>query len=298
MTCFRLLLSLGLAAASATAAVAADFNYGARGVKDYGGLAGVPVPAPVPVVESFKWYVRTDFGYAVKSSGSASVDNTLGLHETHPYDRNEGPFHGSIGFGAYLTRSLRWDVTGDYRGAQKVKSGPTNYIGTTSSFDPVTSISETYYYNVTRYEEVRVANHTGLFNLYYDFNRGPGFNPYIGAGIGIAIREGRTEFTETANCFDTYRDDPSNPPPGFTGACSQPDLRKSGKPTNVNFGLAAALMAGATYEVVPGVLLDAGYRLAWQGGNTSIRPAGSGDLITAGPRTDHEIRAGLRWNVW
>ena len=295
-----ILLSLGLAAMAATATEAADWNNGARGLKDHGGLAGVPVPAPVPVLESFNWYLRADLGYAVKSQGNATVTTALGATISQNYDNNEGPFLGTLGFGRYMTDSLRWDITGDYRGAQKTRAGTTSYLARTVTAGPDVTIGantvssrQINTFNVSRSEEVRMANHAFLANLYYDFNRGGGFNPYIGAGLGITLREGKAEYEERATCAFT-----TNDVTGVQQVCTEPSTRKAGKPTNMNYGLGAALMAGFTYEIRQGILIDTGYRLSWQGGTTSFRPAGSGDLIYGDARTDHEIRAGLRWNVW
>lgn len=293
------LFALGLVFGTLPAS-AGDYGQGSGSTKDYGGLAGVPVPAPVPVMESFSWYVRADMGVALKSHGSAISTNTLGLASTVSYDNNEGPFHGSIGVGRYMTRSLRWDAVFDYRGGQKAQSGMTTYGATTTTVGPAVTVgsssvdsTNTHHYLVQRHEEVRLANHTLMMNLYYDFKRGATFSPYIGIGAGITAREGRNEFTEHGVCTHTTND----LIPGLLG-CSEADIRKSGKPTNVNWGPALAVMAGFTYELRDGVLLDTGYRLSWQGGQTSIVSDGTGDKITGEARTDHEIRAGIRWNVW
>lgn len=304
MNCFTICLTVGMACLAATAADAADWNNGAGGIKDHGGLAGVPVPAPVPVMESFSWYLRSDLGFAVKSRGGVSTTTALGATIDADYDTNEGPFHGSLGFGRYMTPNLRWDFLVDYRGDQHVRSGNTFYEAITITngavvTDPVSGNQVQSHqintYHVNRAEEVRVANHTALFNMYYDFNRGGGFNPYVGLGAGLTARVGKVEFNERAICAYTTND--LGVPP-FPQGCTEPEFNKAGKPSQVNFGLAAALMTGFTYEISQGVLIDTGYRLAWQGGNTTIKPAGSGDVISAGSRTDHEIRAGLRWNVW
>lgn len=293
------LLALGLTAFASEGAIAGDFNNGAGGLKDAGGLAGVPVPAPVPVMESFSWYTRADFGYAVKSSGNSVVWHAFdGSTDSLSYDRNEGPFLGTIGFGRYITPKLRWDATIDFRGSQKAQSGLNYRQGTTTKLGPVVDVNgtqvqsyDTNYFDIWRAEEVRFQNHTGLINLYYDFNRGSGFNPYVGVGAGLAVRVSEVSFRETGECAFSIND--------VTGfhPCVEPGYDKSGRPTNVNYGLAAAAMAGFTYEVRPGLLLDTGYRLSWQGGQNTVTLFG-GDKVTGEARTDHEIRAGMRWNVW
>ena len=61
--------------AVAAPALAADMKgeYGARAVGSY---PAVPVPAPIPIPDTFNWYVRGDAGYSVKSTGNVSVTGT------------------------------------------------------------------------------------------------------------------------------------------------------------------------------------------------------------------------------
>ena len=306
------LLSLGFAVLTAGSAQAGDWNNGAGVlVKDSGGMAGVPVPAPTPAAESFKWYLRADVGLAVKSSGSVTTTTALGSTFTQNYDDGQGPFHGGIGFGHYVTPTFRWDFTGDYRGFQKARSNTTNSTGftvtpganvTISHIDPITLQTVTDYsgpssqinkFDVQRHDEVRLANHTLMMNAYHDFNRAGAFNPYVGAGLGAAVREGRDNYMQHATCVSTQN---SLNVPNVPQPCTQPDTSKSGSPSGANFGLAAALMAGATYEFSPGVMLDSGYRAVWQGGNVTLKSLG--DTTVGGSRLDHEFRTGVRWNIW
>ena len=311
MTRKTVLLSLGFAVLAAGSAEAGDWNNGAGVLKDSGGLAGVPVPAPVPVAESFNWYVRADLGMAFKSSGKVTTDTALGAHLSQDYDNGEGPFHGGIGFGRYVTPTFRWDFTGDYRGFQKAQGGSTHSTAftvtpganvTISHIDPITGTLVTDYsgpssqinkFAVDRRDEVRLANHTVLMNFYHDFNRSGAFNPYVGAGLGAAIREARDNYSQKAVCVSTQNslNVPNGPQP-----CTQPDFGKSGSPSNTNFGAAAAFMAGVTYEFSPGIMLDTGYRAIWQGGNVTMKSLG--DTITGDSRVDHEFRTGIRWNIW
>ena len=205
-----------------------------------------------------------------------------------------------IGFGRYVTPTFRWDLTGDYRGFQKSGNSSHAYTATTVTPGPTFTVgastvtsNQINTFSGQRNEEDRMANHTVLFNMYHDFNRGGPFNPYLGVGVGAAIREGRSHYTDHAHCISTWNDQGV---PLLPTACTQPDYAKAGNPSSANFGAAAAFMAGGTYEVAQGVLLDTGYRLTWQGGDTSIRT--SGDSVIGGSRVDHEFRTGVRWNIW
>ena len=211
-----------------------------------------------------------------------------------------------------MTPTFRWDVTGDYRGFQKAPGGgitnSTAYTVTPGAnvtithLDPATGTIVTDYsgpstqinkFAVQRRDELRLANHTLLANFYHDFNRAGVFNPYVGVGVGAAVREGRDNYSQRATCVSTTN---SLDVPHGQQPCLLPDTSKSGSPSNTHFGAAAALMAGVTYEFSKGVMLDAGYRAIWQGGNMTIKSLG--DTITADSRTDHEFRTGIRWNIW
>ncbi len=283
------LISLGLVFFAAQPSEAGDWNNGAGQLKSHGGLAGVPVPAPVPYAESFSWYVRADLGYALASSGSATSTNGFGIIHSESYGDTSGPFHGGIGIGRYMTPTLRMDLTGDYRAFQKSLKSQSTYTATTVTPNAAGTGTQTNTFSGTRNEEMRTANHTILFNVYHDFNRGSGFNPYVGAGLGASIREAKAQFNDQAPC--TAVDNTT----GLPTACT-PYSKTGGEPRDSHFGLAAALMAGATYEMMPGVLIDGGYRMTWEGGNSTLKI--NGDTFTAGARLDHEIRAGVRWNVW
>lgn len=286
------LISLGLALFAVTPSEAGDWNNGAGVLKSHGGMAGVPVPAPVPYAETFAWYVRADLGYALASSGSASSTNGFGIVNTEQYGESSGPFHGGIGIGRYITPTLRMDLTGDYRAFQKSLKSATTYTATTQTDGAAAGSTMTNTFSGMRGEEMRTANHTILFNLYHDFNRGSGLNPYLGAGLGVSIRESRVQFTDRAICTAAV-----DSVLGPQAACAQPIYnRTGGEPRDSHFGLAAALMAGASYEFMPGVLVDGGYRMTWEGGDSTLKI--NGDSFIAGQRLDHEIRGGVRWNVW
>jgi opacity protein-like surface antigen len=139
-----------------------------------------------------------------------------------------------------------------------------------------------------------------LANLYYDFNRGGRFVPYIGAGIGFAhTRVDDGIVTNGCGCVAT-----------FDGA------------SETNFALAA--MAGFSWKIRGGepvyvgglkdnipvqvsggraMYLDVGYRYLWLG------DVKTGDLVFTGvnppPPVDpeiknlsaHEVRVGLRYDL-
>lgn len=132
-------LTLGVAILTVDVGLVAAGEYVGRGgvIRDYGGLKGgrdvVPVPAPNPANHpQLDWYVRGDIGYGFVSDGETS---------DHLF--------GGIGFGRYITPSLRADITIDFKDS--------------SSHDFVSTA-----------------------NVYYDFDRRWLLRPYLGVGVGGA----------------------------------------------------------------------------------------------------------------
>lgn len=320
-TLARTVLMLTAVMAVAVPATAADMKgeYGARTVGSY---PAVPVPAPIPIPDSFNWYVRGDAGYAVKAQGSTTVAgpalDIVGVEEQH------GPYMGSIGFGRYITPSLRAEFSLDLRNNQPVVQGrvqhysfqrvmdaaPTNVVNIGPGYSG-TGIAtfDVHTYDVAREEKAKVGATTLMANAYYDLKTGTRFTPYVGAGAGIALTVLKRQYKETSNCLNSYNTwtlfDYVNVSPysGVPGCIpSAPPATSGGGSSLTNsIGPALALMTGVAVDISPGVKFDAGYRFMWQGTLPSLTmPAVSGEdsLIKIGARTDHELRMGLRWDIW
>jgi opacity protein-like surface antigen len=321
----RAALTLTTAATLATSAVspagAADMKgeYGARTVGSY---PAVPVPAPIPIPDTFSWYVRGDAGYSVKSSGSISVQGPA-LDVLKPEEQH-GPFSGSFAFGRYVTPSIRAEVSFDLRNEQSVAQGrtqhysfqktmtaaptnvsnvgPGNYSGTNiATFDVHT-------YDVAREETTRNNTSSLMANAYYDLKTGSRFTPYVGAGAGVALSTLKRQYKETSTCLNsmntwTLFDYVNVSPYGVPGCIPSAPAPTSGFGRRIanNIGPALALMTGVAVDVSPGVKFDAGYRFIWQGTAPNISMdsvSGEVSTIKIGARSDHELRMGVRWDIW
>ncbi len=125
-----------LLSAGATIASANDYAVGRGGViggstKDFRNVVPVPKPNPANSPER-DWYVRGDLGFNFYAG-----------------DDSEDKLFGGIGFGRYITPSIRTDITAFFKHSD-------------------------------RHDFVSFAN------LYYDFERQSAFTPYVGLGIGGA----------------------------------------------------------------------------------------------------------------
>lgn len=278
---FRMAIVLTGLALVTTAAPAVAQGYGGS-IKDMGGRAGVPVPAPVPIpVYKADYYIRGDFGFGlsdhmgVSEEGLIYGQDTLGNDVTVPgswaQEDANWPMTFGIGVGRYWSDHFRTDVTLDWvRQQNAVISGSMTY--TNFGGDDVTaSMSD----KTTK--EAAVF----LLSAYYDFGNGQHrrFTPYIGAGIGFGVNMlDRTSqvSTDTLGTLTEYE--------------------ASNKSTTVTF--AAAAMAGFTYDLGRSTLLDINYRYLHVGGSDiAVNIADGRSTVSFDAQNEHQIRAGLRFNI-
>lgn len=262
-----------IVALSGSGAMAADLNGGS--IKD----GFVPAPAMTMSAPSASWYVRLDGGHS-------RFDDPI-MVEDHIYDLVDTGIDGAWSIGGGIGRNLgngfRFDVTYDYRMEADAYGVLQNHAATLDG---------------TR--EFGLKSHLMLANLYYDFNAGGRFSPYLGAGLGW-VRHTTTEGTVTDTCLCTGT---------IEGATKD--------------SVAAALMAGVTVNLTGGrghdftsrdgaivgssgrgLLLDIGYRYLYLGDATTGAVTGDfgGGLVEVSedPVVEnihaHEFRFGLRYNI-
>jgi opacity protein-like surface antigen len=322
MTCETKSLLLGLGLVMAVAglpASAADFgpSRGYPSVKDYGS-AGIPVPAPAPIpVTAADWYIRADLNYALRSSGNTISGGDFQFPVSNA-DNMPSYLGATLGVGRYITPSIRGEFALDYRTQQRYASTRGAATGTVTSTStnpllvvtpagmatvaqPVTIVN---HYAINYQEDGHVGNYAAMANFYYDFKNHTSFTPYVGAGIGVAMHMLRRNYSETSSCSsqDFYY---AAMPQYGQAASSLMDqtcagsFNGSGYVSSTGFGFAGALMAGFSYEMSPGILLDTGYRFMYQNGKiTSTRDSVLGfSMVEIPDRIDHEIRTGLRFDI-
>jgi opacity protein-like surface antigen len=265
-----LLLGAALVFGGALSASAADLT---RGLKDAPTLA--PMPAP-----SAGWYLRVDGGYNWYQNPSIGLDQGFTAHDT----KLDGAWSVGGGIGRYFGGGFRGDITVDH-----LFDADTN----TSIYECNCHIGDTKF---------NLSSTVVLANLYYDFNRGGRFVPYIGAGIGFAHNEASSG-TIQDDCGCTV---------GHFGSGSSNSF-------------AAAAMAGVSWKLRGGepryigglkdepvevssghaLYLDFGYRFLYLGdvktGDIAWAPNDASPAETVDPKVKdimtHEIRVGLRYDL-
>ncbi len=311
--CHALTLSLGtaIALAASVPAFAGDLRNGAPGgIKDYGS-GGVPVPAPQPYQENFKWYLRGDLGTGFKHSGKIAVEG-LPASVLQPKDWHELSII-SFGFGRYVTPSLRTEFTVDYRTPRTLASGSKTLADITRSgrlADGITGAGatiinvQTNIYAGTQTENTDYQNSTFLMSAFYDFNREGRLKPYVGAGIGLARHELARKGNITYTCYDGFQT--STPGAVVQTGCTtttgsaplQNEYTTDTSKTATGWGVAAQLSAGVSYALTPRTHWDTGYRMLWQSGRLGVTSSDGASTIRIDDRFDHEVRTGIRWDIW
>lgn len=230
-------------------------------------LNTAPAMAPMPQQFTWKWYLRADGGYTWYPTPSMSFSD----FDNH-YTKSEGAWSVGGGIGQYYAWGFRGDITVDHM------FDATNE----SNFDFGSSRLD---FNST----------VVLANLYYEFNRGGRFVPYLGGGIGYAHNETNSGTVVSGGGVSSY----------------------GGRSTD-NF--AAAAMAGISWRLWGGrtmyvsspkdgesvevntghaVYLDFGYRFLYLGdAKTALFDA---DGVTASEKlkeiTAHQFRIGVRYDL-
>lgn len=291
------LLMLGLEPA---AAQSREMSLGAlmgqpsyAGIKDLSDIpAPIPVPAARPVPEGFSYYLRIDGGYGAQGQQSSFSEHgrVYGSGGTAPFsgtptfayngigfsrldtDTIDVGF-GGIGFGAYFTPWLRGDATLEFRSARGTEvTGAYSY---TSGINTVSGTMRDY---------LRTSSTVALLNAYIDMLPRGRFSPYVGAGVGMAYHQIDRDYSARET----------------TGAQSLEILGSNGAGRTT---FAAALMAGATFAIDHRWAFDLNYRaLYMQGGSVSLTTTGLAanqvSTATLGDSWEHQVRLGLRFNIW
>ncbi len=314
-------LALSLIAQSATAA---DWgSAGNGGIRDYG---GVPVPAPVPIPDyAPSWYFRLDAAIGVISEPDISESGFIyGLDGpgpvTGPGDARALPsslFSGDFsnlltlggGVGYYLGNGWRIDATVEKRSKDDAYiQGEDEYeTNGYADFDSNPLTPDTWgvldtnangiaddHSRLTISDESAIKGTVWMANVYYDLANARGFTPYVGAGVGFVWNQISRVHTSTLD----YCDNEAAAPNGCLGGVYTGGTTTTVQDKSDTVSLAAAAMAGFSYDISDITAVDVGYRYLFLGGTDFVMGInGVESRISFGDQHVHQVRAGLRFNV-
>jgi opacity protein-like surface antigen len=292
-------------------AMAGDMYNGAPGrLKDHG-QAAVPVPAPNAYTEVYQYYFRGDIGLrfagypdATESGLSIGSNDTLSPLSSSRFGSSHNQhamIPGTAGVGMYISPRFRADLTADFRQQTGGDLGGTySYIankpaagGGGSTYNGI-AIGSTVSGN---YSDKMMTRSTVLMaNGYYDLAERGRFTPYIGLGIGASANRVERDVTFSDETIKL-------------GAATSTRLGSHASDAQARWTLAAAAMAGVTYNFDKRTSLDLNYRLQYIQGYdvvSAVQAPGSATATAAtvdsrakiGDLWEHQLRAGVRVNLW
>ena len=254
----KILLGAAFILGSAAGVSAADL-YG-------GSLKDGPMVAPMQAAMP-SWYVRIDGSYA-------AFDNP-NVTENGIYDLTDSAIDNVWGIGGgvgvYFGHGFRGDITVDH------------------NFDAdVTATLGDVKATLPGERKFSLSSTVALANLYYDFDMGNRFTPYLGVGLGFTKNKtGAGTVTDLCGCLSGTID--------------------GGDETHA----AGAVMAGFSVKLRERLSFDAGYRFLYLGEvdtgavNATFTAVhgtnGVGTTVANDPTVDeihaHEFRLGLRYDI-
>ncbi len=282
-----IMLGSALAAVITLPAMAADIDYPIRGTQDYG-------PGHTNVEYGSGWYLRGDLGYSVIADISGTYYSTAYGDDTSYSSESLAKAESySIGAGYIFNNSMRADLT------LEASSG-VEWEGKSRSADCDGGPTP----GDCLFEATAELKRTSLMaNGYYTFGGFAGFRPYVGAGVGMTdVSWSDYEFQQ--KCHVDVGETCAWGNHSGSGTARETYYGPSGT-VNTSSGLAFtyALTAGLDYRINKNWLVDMGYKWTHVSENLMIEEGANGAGVPGGDsRFDgidlHEVRVGLRYEVW
>lgn len=247
-------------------------------------------PEYVPVEVGSGWYLRGDVGYALSTSAGTVSFRTFdpGPPIAYGHDKfssqdidNNVTWGGGVGY--RFTDYLRADAT--------VDGFRTDFSGRTSSAYPCWGgPADTGCRSEGRAEMSAISV---MANGYLDLGTIVGLTPYVGGGVGYSYVSW-SNLNERFYCVD----DAVN--------CTAPVFVGTDRHRGVHdWRFTYALMAGVAYDLTQDLKVDLGYKYRHIDGgdmfkwnSAQVADGATGIQGKDGGLSQHEIRVGLRYEIW
>ncbi|WP_378947425.1 outer membrane protein [Mesorhizobium sp. ANAO-SY3R2] len=246
-------------------------------------------PEYVPVEVGSGWYLRGDVGYALSTSTGTASFRTFDDGPPIVYGQDnftsqdiDNNFTWGGGVGYRFTDYLRADAT--------VDGFRTDFSGTTASVAPCDPADVGTSCRTEGGAEMSAIS--VMANGYLDLGTYIGLTPYVGGGVGWSY----VSWSNLNNRFFCV-DDVNTCTVGLVGTDSHGGVS--------DWRFTYALMAGLAYDLTDNLKVDLGYKYRHIDGgdmfkwNSSQAAAGAtGIQGKDGGLSQHEIRVGLRYEIW
>lgn len=270
-----------IALLSASSAFANDYNSGV--------VTKTPSEGYTEVEYGSGWYLRGDITYNIDGRSEAGINAVAGVSAGIQTDYDDA-VGARVGFGYRATPNTRIEIN-----AEAIFSTDINGLGgrtfAAADFaDPLNPVATTTPGSSLIDAEYTVSDL--IVTGYYDLPRFGAFTPYVGAGAGIA----RISYNETETLTCT--------PSSATVACTSFPAGTVGVETTATRTLsdeawtyAYQLTAGTAIAVDDRTSIDLSYSYTQIGSGDEIDYA-DGTAIDEDGVQLHQIRAGIRYDIW
>ena len=248
------------------------------------------------------WYLRGDIGLSFNGHMKDGTSSDL-LGSRDDFDIDD-VMDFSVGFGYRINDSFRLEgsleqvLSGE---SKQTLSIDTSNCPTDQLLDPESARTIGVAQGCLETDAAVYESTVLMLSGYYDLPKMGKFEPYIGAGIGVA----RIEWSEEVDAITCVPRDPSV----FAEACiasgglQQPkdgEITTYGgtQATGIDYRLAYSVGAGVGYRITDQILVDANYRyLSTGAGDIDYDASGAGHFANNGFGV-HQVRVGLRYELW
>ena len=237
--------------------------------------ADLSVPIMPQPVEVSGWYLRGDIGFSNQNVGSLFNATYSGYTTVTSVDKgfDAAPLFG-LGIGYAFNHWLRFDATGEYRGAA-------NFHGLDVGALPGGGFADDRY-------TASKSEWTFLLNGYVDLGTWYNFTPFVGAGVGFS-RNTISNFGDFSTCINSL-------------SCAGSGGSDANGAADSTWNFAWALYAGLAYNVTRNFTVELAYRYIDLGNATTGTVTTFAGTCGCTPMefnrlTSQDLKLGLRFNL-
>lgn len=270
-----------IALLSATSAFANDYNSGV--------VTKSPSEGYTDVEFGSGWYLRGDITYNIDGRSESGINPVAGVSTGIQTDYDDA-VGARVGFGYKTSANTRIEINAEAIFSSEIDGLGGRTFFATDFANPLAPVATTT--NGTSLIDAEYTAADLIVTGYYDLPRFGAFTPYVGAGAGIA----RISYNETETLTCT--------PSSATIACASFPAGSAGVETTATRTLseeawtyAYQLTAGTAIAIDDKTSIDLSYSFTQIGDGDEIDYA-DGTAIDEDGVQLHQIRAGIRYDIW
>lgn len=270
-----------IALLTASSAFAGDYNSGV--------VSKSPSEGYTDVEYGSGWYLRGDITYNIDGRSSSGINPIAGVSAGIQTDYDDA-VGARVGFGYKTSPNTRIEINAESIFSSEINGTGGRIFSATDFADPLAPVSTTT--SGTGEIDAEYSISDLIITGYYDLPTIGAFTPYVGAGAGIARIS--YEETETLNCIPSSSTIACTGfPPGGPGVTTTSTRTQSEQ----FWTYAYQLTAGTAIAVDDQTSIDLSYSYTQIGDGDTLSYADGTGIDDDGVQL-HQIRAGIRYDIW